>query len=129
MQKNTKKNTSLYQSLTIRQAAKLYPESRACSFFLNGDRRNYYFTLADPIRCQVWDIVSHVKVLKLCTDTGQVLISHIFIKKMDIIEPLSIKEFYLESKKLYKLLKLKYRLEKQIEVKNLITKYEKYGIN
>ena len=91
---NTTKRSTGSRTMTIHEAAKLWPNSLAHAFQLNGiGLAVYYFRLEDPEFINVAGIRSRVKCLKFDSEQGYLFVTNVSIKAQQGIIPITIKEF------------------------------------
>ncbi len=121
------KRKPINRVLTITQVCKIYPDSKAHAFTLSKNPSCIYFAIGEIIHLRVLDKASQVKVLRLDTDTGDLIVTNLTIMVMDVIQPMSMKDYYNSVMSCYNGLRLKYSISKDEKIKRTIKTYHHYS--
>lgn len=121
------KRKPLNRSLTITQACKIYPNSKAHAFTISSNPSCIYFAIGEIIHLRVLDKASQVKVLRLDTDTGDLIVTNLTIMVMDVIQPITMGDYYNSVMSCYNGLRLKYSISKDEKIKRTLKTYHHYS--
>lgn len=124
MSSKVPKRKQLTGFMTIKQMAIKFPNAKSHAFKLQSSPDYFFFCIREIKRLRAGEIVSWVKVLKMNIKDGDLVVTHLPIKAVDIIQALTIKDFYDRAIIIVNSLKLKYQIEPTPNLKNLIKKYE-----
>lgn len=116
-----------WQTATIRQLAMLFPESKAQAFRITSSPDCLYYIMGKIKKLRIGEKVSYARVLKIDEQTLNIRTTSIFINLMDVIIPITNKEFFDTGMTIYNKLSFQNKIKKTQALTELIKKYEYYS--